>query len=112
MTGRLASNRVSIDPHVRKAFVDDVRVRLTARQYAALELLMLANGEPVSRKRITEEALGRPLSPHDDRAADQLIFLLRRVLPRDPDGEFCIRSWPLRGWWIAKRTDPDQALAA
>jgi len=56
---------------------------ITAAEFAALQQLALANGQPVSRERLSESALRRPWRP-EDRSIDQLIFSLRRKLG-DPD---------------------------
>jgi DNA-binding response OmpR family regulator len=62
---------------------DGNALAITAAEFAALQVLVLAGGEAVSRERLSEVALRRPWRP-EDRSIDQLIFSLRRKLG---DGE-------------------------
>lgn len=64
---------------------------VTAAEFAALQELVLANGQPVSRERLSETALRRPWRP-EDRSIDQLIFSLRRKLGDGEAGSRMIQS--------------------
>jgi DNA-binding response OmpR family regulator len=64
---------------------------VTAAEFAALQELVLANGQPVSRERLSETALRRPWRP-EDRSIDQLIFSLRRKLGDGEGGARMIQS--------------------
>ena len=64
---------------------------VTAAEFAALQELVLANGQPVSRERLSETALRRPWRP-EDRSIDQLIFSLRRKLNDGEGGARMIQS--------------------
>ena len=55
------------------------RITLTAAEFTALETMLSANGEAVSRDRLSEAALRRPWRA-EDRSVDQLIFNLRQKL--------------------------------
>jgi len=64
---------------------------VTAAEFAALQELVLAGGQPVSRERLSETALRRPWRP-EDRSIDQLIFSLRRKLGDGEGGARMIQS--------------------
>lgn len=64
---------------------------ITAAEFAALQELVLAGGQPVSRERLSESALRRPWRP-EDRSIDQLIFSLRRKLGDGDGGSRMIQS--------------------
>lgn len=74
-------------------------VPLTAAEFAALEAMVIANGEPVSRDRICEAALRRPWRV-DDRSVDQLIFNLRHKLS-DSQGRRLIHSIRGAGYMLS-----------
>jgi len=65
-------------------------IRLTAAEFTALETLLAANGEAVSRDCLSQAALHHPWRP-EDRGVDQLIFSLRRKL-EDEDEQSLIHS--------------------
>jgi DNA-binding response OmpR family regulator len=60
------------------------RISLTGAEFSALEAMLLANGQPVSRDELCRAALHRPWRP-EDRSVDQLIFNLRQKLPGEGD---------------------------
>jgi DNA-binding response OmpR family regulator len=64
---------------------------VTAAEFAALQELVLAGGQPVSRERLSETALRRPWRA-EDRSIDQLIFSLRRKLGDGDGGSRMIQS--------------------
>ncbi len=66
---------------------DGKQAAITAAEFAALQELASANGQAVTRERLSEAALRRPWRP-EDRSIDQLIFNLRRKLG---DGEGGVR---------------------
>lgn len=55
------------------------KIMLTGAEGKALELLVAARGQPLSREELCREALRRPLGS-EDRAVDQLIVGLRKKL--------------------------------
>jgi DNA-binding response OmpR family regulator len=64
---------------------DGTRIRLTFAEFAALETMLAANGEAVSRDCLSMAALHHPWRA-EDRSVDQLIFTLRQKLAdRDDD---------------------------
>jgi two-component system response regulator CpxR len=69
-------------------------VQLTAAEMRVLEQLMRHPGDVISRDKLTEKALKRPLEAYD-RSIDTLISKLRRKLEEAGISGDCIRS--LRG---------------
>ena len=80
-------------------------VPVTAAEFAAMQELLLAHGEPVSRERLSEVALRRPWRP-EDRSIDQLIFSLRRKLGDGEDGGRIIQSVRGAGYVLAAAQRP------
>jgi two-component system OmpR family response regulator len=78
---------------------------VTAAEFAALQELLLARGEPVSRERLSEAALRRPWRP-EDRSIDQLIFSLRRKLGDGEGGTRLIQSVRGAGYLLAAQPAP------
>jgi two-component system OmpR family response regulator len=78
---------------------------VTAAEFAALQELLLARGEPVSRERLCEVALRRPWRP-EDRSIDQLIFSLRRKLGDGEGGARAIQSVRGAGYVLAAAQRP------
>lgn len=75
-------------------------VHLTAAEFAALELLVDAAPNPVSRERLCGHALRRPYQA-EDRGVDQLILSLRRKLFVDDQALSVIVSVRGQGYAIA-----------
>lgn len=78
---------------------DGRRLNLTAAEFVALETMASANGQPVSRDRLSEAALRRPWRA-EDRSVDQLVFNLRQKLPPDEGGGLLIQSIRGSGYWL------------
>jgi DNA-binding response OmpR family regulator len=70
---------------------DGNNVALTAAEFTALQTLLEAGNQPVSRERLSEAALRRPWRA-EDRSIDQLIFSLRRKLGDGERGQRMIQS--------------------
>lgn len=77
------------------------RTALTGAESKALEMLLAARGEPLSREALCREALRRPLGS-EDRAVDQLIVGLRKKLCPQNGNEQVIVS--VRGAGYALQT--------
>jgi len=75
-------------------------VPLTAAEFTALQALIEANGQPVSREQLSEAALRRPWRP-EDRSIDQLIFSLRRKLADADRAQRLIQSVRGAGYVLA-----------
>lgn len=84
---------------------DGKPLAITAAEFAALQELLLARGEPVSRERLSEVALRRPWRP-EDRSIDQLIFSLRRKLGDGEGGSRAIQSVRGAGYVLAAAQRP------
>ena len=78
---------------------DGRRLNLTSAEFAALETLAVAGGQPVSRDRLSEAALRRAWRA-EDRSVDQLVFNLRQKLPPDEGGTMLIQSIRGSGYWL------------
>lgn len=85
---------------------DGAILPLTPAQYAVLETLMLARGAIVSREALCQVALHRGVNQrkrggvNQDRSVDQVVFLLRKLLPLDRDGLPLIRAVRIAGYWM------------
>lgn len=93
-------------PHRAVYDGEDNPVSLTGAEFSALQCLLEAAGEPVSRERLSEAALRRPWRP-EDRSIDQLIFSLRRKLNDDDRAQRLIQS--VRGAGYVLATDDTAA---
>jgi DNA-binding response OmpR family regulator len=90
----LMAGPLRLDLRRREAFARDVPVPLTAAEMRVLEQLMRHAGEVLSRARLTQLALDRPIEAYD-RSIDTLVSKLRRKLQRAGVASGCIGS--LRG---------------
>ena len=92
---------VRIDLRRRLAMgANGVAIHLTAAEFAALEQLVEAAPQPVSRETLCTHALRRPFHA-EDRGVDQLILSLRRKLFSDDAGLSVIVSVRGQGYAIA-----------
>lgn len=78
-TDTLIVGALKLDMKRREVHVDDQRVQLTAAEMRVLEQLMRSPGEVMSRNRLTQRALDRPIEAYD-RSIDTLISKIRRKL--------------------------------
>ena len=76
------------------------RINLTAAEFAALEAMLAAKGQPVSRDQICKSALHRQWRA-EDRSVDQLIFNLRNKLSDSDAGGRLIHSIRGAGYLLA-----------
>ncbi len=79
-------------------------IHLTAAEFTALEALIAAAPQPVTRETLCRQALRRPFHA-EDRGVDQLILNLRRKLFDDDSAHSVIKS--VRGAGYAIATDKD-----
>jgi len=66
-------------------------LELTSTEFNLLEVLARNAGRPVSKRDLSEQALGRPLSPYD-RSIDVHLSSIRRKLGTLADGRSCIQT--------------------
>jgi two-component system, OmpR family, response regulator len=84
----IGSGPVKVFPRQRRAECDGKRIDLTSTEYNLLEALARNAGRTVSKKTLSEQALGRSLTRFD-RSIDVHVSSMRRKLGAMPDG----RSW-------------------
>ena len=85
------------------------RIALTSAEFTALEMLLAAEGETVSRDRLCEASLHRAWRA-EDRSVDQLIFTLRHKLSHG-DQQHMIHSIRGAGYMLAFTEASTQAAA-
>ena len=88
----------------RELMLNEKPIKLTAAELRVIEQLMQRHGEVLSRSRLTELALDRPLEAYD-RSIDTLISKLRKKLAAAGLQGNCIRS--LRGHGYVLDMDSD-----
>lgn len=84
-------------------------IALTAAEFKALETMLEANGEAVSRDCLSQAALRRPWRA-DDRSVDQLIFNLRNKLA-ECDNQPVIHSIRGAGYLLQANTASEASYA-
>ena len=98
----LQAGAVRLDPAAQSLSVAGQTVRVTATEFAVLETLARSAGELVRKDVLSEEALGRRITPFD-RSLDTHIANLRRKLGAGPDGEPLIRTVRGQGYLLVVR---------
>lgn len=78
-------------PERRHAEWQGRTVDLTSTEFNLLEILARNVGHPVSKKLLSEQALGRALAPFD-RSIDVHLSSIRQKLGTLPDGRSCIQT--------------------
>ena len=78
-------------PERRHAEWQGQTVDLTSTEFNLLEILARNVGHPVSKKLLSEQALGRALAPFD-RSIDVHLSSIRQKLGALPDGRSCIQT--------------------
>lgn len=76
-------------------------LELTSTEFNPLEVLARNAGHPVSKKELSEQALGRPLAPFD-RSIDVHLSSIRRKLGTLADGRSCIQSVYRLGYQLVR----------
>jgi two-component system response regulator CpxR len=98
--GRLEAGGIVLDEKRHEASRDGTRLMLTGAEFRVLALLLRRAGSVVSRAELTEQALGRPMTPFD-RAIDTHVSNLRGKLGRGADGSSPIRNIRGAGYLFA-----------
>ncbi len=89
----------------RSVSVDGEPITLTATEFDLLALLLRETGRVVSKERISQSVLGRPLGPFD-RSIDVHISNLRRKLGEVIDGESPITTIHRSGYLLRQLGTP------
>ncbi len=92
----LSNGRLSLDPATREVSCDGAEVRLTAREFALLQALLLRPGAILSRADLEERIYGWG-EEVESNAVEFLIHSLRRKFGTD-----AIRNVRGLGWLVAK----------
>ena len=106
------SGRCRVD--LQRRAVNDAAGRpvvLTGAEFAALQTLLEAAGEPVTREHLSRPRCGDPWRP-EDRSIDQLIFSLRRKLADGDRAQRLIQSVRGAGYVLAAELDGPEDQAA
>ena len=82
---------LTVLPQRRRVLWRDEPVELTSTEFNLVEALARNAGTPVSKKQLSEQALGRPLAPFD-RSVDVHMSSIRQKLGQLNDGRSCIQT--------------------
>ena len=93
----LEVDALSLNPGRQEASFDGVTLELTGTEFTLLYLLAQHLGQVVSREHLSQEVLGKRLTPFD-RAIDMHISNLRRKLPERKDGHPWFKTLRGRGY--------------
>jgi two-component system OmpR family response regulator len=88
-------------PEQRKAEWNGNKLDLTSSEYNLLLVLARNAGQSVSKKELSEQALGRPLARFD-RSIDVHLSSIRHKLGKLPDGRSCIQTVHRLGYQYLK----------
>lgn len=93
----LQVDRLQLNPGCQEASFDGQPLELTGTEFTLLYLLAQHLGQVVSREHLSQEVLGKRLTPFD-RAIDMHISNLRRKLPERQDGQPWFKTLRGRGY--------------
>ena len=93
----LEVDALSLNPGRQEASFDGQILELTGTEFTLLYLLAQHLGQVVSREHLSQEVLGKRLTPFD-RAIDMHISNLRRKLPERKDGHPWFKTLRGRGY--------------
>lgn len=93
----LEVDALSLNPGRQEASFDGQTLELTGTEFTLLYLLAQHLGQVVSREHLSQEVLGKRLTPFD-RAIDMHISNLRRKLPDRKDGHPWFKTLRGRGY--------------
>ncbi|MBV8048244.1 MAG: response regulator transcription factor [Paludibacterium sp.] len=97
----LTVGALSLQPERREARWEDALLPLTGIEYNLLEVLVRHAGRVVSKRQLSEQALGRDLERFD-RSIDVHISSIRQKLPRQSDGQSRILTIRGMGYQLVK----------
>lgn len=93
----LSVDALDLNPGRQEACFDGQTLELTGTEFTLLYLLAQHLGQVVSREHLSQEVLGKRLTPFD-RAIDMHISNLRRKLPERKDGHPWFKTLRGRGY--------------
>ncbi|WP_272582070.1 envelope stress response regulator transcription factor CpxR [Providencia sp. PROV245] len=99
----LQVDKLQLNPGRQEASFDDEILDLTGTEFTLLYLLAQHLGQVVSREHLSQEVLGKRLTPFD-RAIDMHISNLRRKLPERTDGQPWFKTLRGRGYLMVSTT--------
>ena len=99
----LQVDKLQLNPGRQEASFDNEPLELTGTEFTLLYLLAQHLGQVVSREHLSQEVLGKRLTPFD-RAIDMHISNLRRKLPERTDGQHWFKTLRGRGYLMVSIT--------
>nr|WP_283126146.1 MULTISPECIES: envelope stress response regulator transcription factor CpxR [Providencia] len=99
----LQVDKLQLNPGRQEASFDNEILDLTGTEFTLLYLLAQHLGQVVSREHLSQEVLGKRLTPFD-RAIDMHISNLRRKLPERTDGQPWFKTLRGRGYLMVSAT--------
>ncbi len=102
-TPPLQVDKLQLNPGRQEASFDNEILDLTGTEFTLLYLLAQHLGQVVSREHLSQEVLGKRLTPFD-RAIDMHISNLRRKLPERTDGQPWFKTLRGRGYLMVSAT--------
>ncbi|MTC38692.1 envelope stress response regulator transcription factor CpxR [Providencia alcalifaciens] len=102
-TPTLQVDKLQLNPGRQEANFDNEILDLTGTEFTLLYLLAQHLGQVVSREHLSQEVLGKRLTPFD-RAIDMHISNLRRKLPERTDGQPWFKTLRGRGYLMVSAT--------
>lgn len=99
----LQVDKLQLNPGRQEASFDNEPLELTGTEFTLLYLLAQHLGQVVSREHLSQEVLGKRLTPFD-RAIDMHISNLRRKLPERTDGRPWFKTLRGRGYLMVSIT--------
>ena len=95
----IAIGDLTVWPAQRRAECSGRTVDLTSTEFSLVELLMRKAGQAVSKAELSQEALGRALTPFD-RSIDVHMSSIRQKLGKRPDGRSAIQTVIRKGYQL------------
>ncbi|WP_369309224.1 envelope stress response regulator transcription factor CpxR [Providencia rettgeri] len=99
----LQVDKLQLNPGRQEASFNNEILDLTGTEFTLLYLLAQHLGQVVSREHLSQEVLGKRLTPFD-RAIDMHISNLRRKLPERTDGQPWFKTLRGRGYLMVSAT--------
>ena len=99
----LQVDKLQLNPGRQEASFDNEPLELTGTEFTLLYLLAQHLGQVVSREHLSQEVLGKRLTPFD-RAIDMHISNLRRKLPERTNGQPWFKTLRGRGYLMVSIT--------